>query len=234
METYAEKIFDIGEVKCEQPCRQYVIIGMLWLLWLAIFSMNYVAYFHDYSRYSDEQFIMGMTFRSFSLLAGIITISLDALTLWGLLGNTPFFEQMSTIARIILVGIVSLGGFIVVMYTHFVSVPGQMKDENKEKDPVLSTKFHRVVLYVMILIVDVVMVFMQFSYDRNALEYIGQAGGALYGSVDMLGGCQAEGSSFGNIFGLIFGLGGIVADILAIRTQALYDPELYKLPKHFD
>ena len=216
------------EPQCEQPCRQYVIIAMLWLLWFAVFSMNYIAYFHDYSRYSDEVFIMGITYKNFSLMAGMITVILDIVTLWGLFGSTPFLERLPFALRIAIVTAITVLGLTVVIYTHTVTTPQDLKNKDTT-DPLLSRKHHRVILYSFILLIDLVMVILQFSYDRHEIGF--HFSGDMFGG---MGGCEQSGTTFGNFFGLLFGLGGVAADALALRTQIKYNPEDYGLPANFD
>ena len=48
---YEHKIGSLFQPKCEQPCHQTTILTVLWILWLIVFNLNFIAYFNDYSRY---------------------------------------------------------------------------------------------------------------------------------------------------------------------------------------
>ncbi len=215
LQEQAKKMF---EPICEQPCRQYVLLAMLWLLWCVVFSMNYIAYFHDHSRYSDEVFIMGMSNKTFSLITGLITVLLNVIILWGLIGNTPLLEKIPHTVRIIIVAVISALSVGVIIYTHIIASPVELQN----KEPVLSSKYHRIILYSLILIINLIIVFMKFSFDRNNMSFEFSENGGLIDGIEQFGGCERVGMSPGNVFGFIFGLIGVVANVLTLKRQITY------------
>lgn len=214
---------------CEQTNASYVMLGIMWVLWLAVFSMNYMAYFRDYTRYSQEIALeigwWKITYRTFSLYAEILTIIFDIFVLWILLKNTPLLERIPTKIQLVIVAIIGVISLVNVFYTHTLVAPIEARIPGIT--PVLSTKTQRIVLYSFIFVINIILVALTFFQSRSITEYqfVNDSG---------IGECAKKGTNFWNIVVLLIGFVGNAADAISLKRQIEYTPAKYSLPSTFE
>ena len=153
------------------------VLGLRWTAWAIVASYNFMAYIQDYSRFSDQPFIGGINNRLFTLIAGIMTFSLDALTLKGLIDHTFGGTTKNKWALGMLILTVVLGiTFIVSKYflrskiikfdnTNSLIQKNKHFNENEKPTHMWSRK-KRLVLYYTIWFLDLFIWTSEFLYSR--------------------------------------------------------------------
>ena len=191
-----------------------------WFVFVIVFTLNFIAYWNDYNRYSTANFMFSVTNRVFTLIAGITTLLFDCFTLLGLLdvtlpvkGTGPTTSFLSRVPlKWLIVLVVLLTGIVAISMAHTVTDSIACGEDSRPVDDraVLNQKQMprrwRVYTYTTILSLNLVVAFGEALYNYHTYSDIrGEKGSRVWTGVIMV---------FGTLLGLL-------ADLKALHTQTI-------------
>jgi hypothetical protein len=175
-----------------------------WIFVIFVIILNFIAYWNDYLRYSNAKAFGVIKNKTFSLITGIGTFLLDMLALFILI-NTSYNLKHSIISIIPLIGI----GLTFIIWVNVKNSDNvnDLTNKLKEEGPqFMLERANRLRLYTIIFFIDLIIWFQDLIYSKTGIS----SNYLLFG-----------GTTIGLIVTLISLLGPI-ADIIALRTQTLF------------
>lgn len=216
------------------------------VLFFSVFILNFIAYYHDPTRYTTEKKCGGglVNCNKFSLVAGIGTFFMDLLMYKSLLDKFSD-NKLLTVTPIVLLGLL----YIVHYWLTEETENDKKETEHKSKLKDLMGWESRVILYSVIMFLDVIIWFQSFNelstgigagYQNITRPLFGPAPKKTTGLLDQIMGWSAKTTPrFGKgTMNRVMGWGGILGflffDWIAVSGQLNYEPKSYGLDQRVD
>lgn len=222
------------------------------ILFSIVFISNFIAYYHDPTRYTTKPLCSGglVNCNTFSVITGIATFVMDVMLFKSLL------DKFSNNYLLTLIPLVLLGLLYIIHYWLTEEPENDSKNNNKKsKLPDLLSWNKRIMLYSFIMFLDIIIWFQGFSELSTGIgnsynnitrplfnEPIKKSGliNKNTSFINKIMGWDAKQEPrFGtNMFNRIMGWGGILGflffDLIAVAGQLSYEPKNYGLDNHVD